>query len=628
MLKYNTYILLLEAKDKRETIKKFADSPEIYDWAYDLNPKLSVWIAGSFCEELKKVRPDYLKVIQDKDKDSFPYLGLVKDIKYMQNTLNDKYKYVIDWIMSPVRNQNQQINFKGLTIDDAYKKSEQWHKSLDATGQIRDEAGTKIMVFPDGWYWIDLQTNYSKDEANAMGHCGNTHRDNTLLSLRHNKEPHVTAAYNSEGHFIAQMKGRNNKKPNTEYHPYIVSLLLNTDKKYRVDMFDLEYDNGGDFNISDLDTESLTKVLKAKPSLLLDSDNVDIIETALKRKIITEDELINKIKENKIPMKLYLKLACSDISLDLKKIDFEKDVSKHKEDMSECRMLVLYEKNVITKKQLCEYCDDLIWHNSGMCFFVNEWNDLSGIMDEYCISAIEGTLWEKWDSYYYRIEDVDYCWDLVDDKIKEDIRKASLGIELEYEDQTFTLTEENLVYAKPTSNKWRRNNEKDLCIITPEDGVIHRYEDVLNELKDDALEDMFDALSFAYSDCDNQARMDEVYKWVKEEVRDYLGDFEEIEYGKKSIYSKSDEKYKEVTRYIIVFDDPSNLLDTVYNNIDIKDLIDDTYYYQESLLYEFSQNCEKITLPDSDWYGDVTSEMFNEALSDKLWDKFSDKLKD
>ena len=161
MLKYNTYCLLLES-DKRETIKKFVNEPLIYDWAFDLNPKLSIWIASSFCDELKKVRNDYLTVINDKTKYPFPHMGLIKDIKYMQNTLHDKYKSVIDWITSPIRNPNEKIDFKNLTIDQAYKKSEEWHKSLDASGQVNDESGTKIMIFPDGWYWIDLHTSYSE----------------------------------------------------------------------------------------------------------------------------------------------------------------------------------------------------------------------------------------------------------------------------------------------------------------------------------------------------------------------------------------------------------------------------------------------------------------------------------
>jgi hypothetical protein len=96
-----------------------------------------------------------------------------------------------------------------------------------------------VLQFADGFAWWLLPRPFDTAEGEACGHCGNdyagggqSHPDQRILSLRKaNKRgtgvvwaPHVTCILHSNG-YLGEMKGRNNAKPNPEYHSYIVELL-------------------------------------------------------------------------------------------------------------------------------------------------------------------------------------------------------------------------------------------------------------------------------------------------------------------------------------------------------------------------------------------------------------------
>jgi len=79
-----------------------------------------------------------------------------------------------------------------------------------------------VLTFPDGFYWIRLNKNFCRDEAEAMGHCGRG--SGILYSLRRDKYPYVTV--DLVNGVITQIKGRGNTKPKPEYHKYIKPILL------------------------------------------------------------------------------------------------------------------------------------------------------------------------------------------------------------------------------------------------------------------------------------------------------------------------------------------------------------------------------------------------------------------
>jgi hypothetical protein len=214
---------------------------------------------------------------------------------------------IFDYFLSPMRNQQDAINLVTSTFEQMDEIQKAWHDNLKASSKILNEKGNVIKRYPDGFYWVDLLTNSSKEEGEAMGHCGRTNAD-TLLSLRRKSdggfiEPFVTVAIDyaiSTGNLkikvhskysdIRQIKGKNNTKPVEKYHSYIVDLLLDKELDIRTLRND-EYLEGEDFHISDLkDKSKILDMLYKKPNLL---KNIDDIAKLYSRGIIPDSYLSN-----------------------------------------------------------------------------------------------------------------------------------------------------------------------------------------------------------------------------------------------------------------------------------------------------------------------------------------------
>lgn len=135
---------------------------------------------------------------------------------------------------------------KDLTWSDMYAASLEYHEILKSKDikvfKNYKEQGHIILELSNGWYWVDLETNQSSEEAKRMGHCGNESSAFTLFSLRHNETVKKTKDYKSktytqnkswatvavlkDGTFI-QFKGHGNGVPSSIIHPQI-SLLLSS----------------------------------------------------------------------------------------------------------------------------------------------------------------------------------------------------------------------------------------------------------------------------------------------------------------------------------------------------------------------------------------------------------------
>lgn len=276
---------------------------------------------------------------------------------------NTKFKFteIFDYILSPVRNINiNSINLVNSSFQDLLNKSEEWHKELKASGLILKEDGFILKEYPDGFYWIDLQTNQCREEGDAMGHCARTNAD-TLLSLRERTikgiQPHVTVAIDYENDEepdwneleknnelpkyskIHQMKGKGNKKPIDRYHKYIVDLLCDENLDiYELDMD--EYSPQDDFHIFDVKDDNLIdKMFEEKPSLFrkvpmcIYPDKIDMflkyypekknsklisdVNILWNKKIITDQEAETRLKDLKIKNnQWYIKLKGDLYDLD------------------------------------------------------------------------------------------------------------------------------------------------------------------------------------------------------------------------------------------------------------------------------------------------------------------------
>ena len=113
-----------------------------------------------------------------------------------------------------------------------YRKMEQ-HIESNLKGERHCNDGSPFISFENGWMWFVVAEGRSKQEANAMRHCGNGFGNygDQLLSLREPVKkgkfklwkPHLTFILNNG--YLGEMKGYANTKPKKELHGYIVTLL-------------------------------------------------------------------------------------------------------------------------------------------------------------------------------------------------------------------------------------------------------------------------------------------------------------------------------------------------------------------------------------------------------------------
>jgi hypothetical protein len=187
-------------------------------------------------------------------------------------------------------NPNVNVDKKFIDLDN---DATNWHDNLQAGfNSIRTDETPNTDVFieyPTGWYWINLNTEYSDDESKNMGHCGRD-KGKILFSLRdHEKQSHITVSYSEDYKSVYQIKGKKNSKPKTEYHQYIIDMLLNT--TYEVNFICTgSYKPELDFNLQDLTEEQRKNIISKKPTFeytdkilnnYLDNENWDMVKSMI-----------------------------------------------------------------------------------------------------------------------------------------------------------------------------------------------------------------------------------------------------------------------------------------------------------------------------------------------------------
>lgn len=147
-------------------------------------------------------------------------------------------------------------------------------ESYSASKQRVLRKGKTLIEFADKAKWVDLQVPACSLEAASLEHCGNNYRaGETNLRVWSFRTPtddpkffvgRLTFIFNTDTKLIGEAKARNNQKPQSKFHPYIVELLL------------LPFVNGleqgrhathQDFAFADLSDELLMKLIEEKPTL-------------------------------------------------------------------------------------------------------------------------------------------------------------------------------------------------------------------------------------------------------------------------------------------------------------------------------------------------------------------------
>jgi hypothetical protein len=264
--------IILEADRRSIIIDKIGYTEQWADEFIQFSEKYAVWIANKFRDLGQEKNSNFLNDLSSKEPSETTFW----------TDLKPKIQSILDWKIGD--HNAQRIDLNTLSIEDAYKLSEDWHNSLNSKIQTNyTEKGKVFIDYRDnrgiGFYWVDLGKSYCSEEAERMGHCARG--NGTLLSLRRvdkngNSHSHVTADYD-EGQ-LNQIKGKQNNKPIPEYHKYIVDLLIN--KTYPVsEMPDgKSYAPDKDFKLSDLNKDQLKYVYDNNPALRfghLDKNNIE-----------------------------------------------------------------------------------------------------------------------------------------------------------------------------------------------------------------------------------------------------------------------------------------------------------------------------------------------------------------
>ena len=279
---YNKFCLVLE-RNLIKKIKKFANIPEIYDWSHEMDNNLSVWIADKLVNEIKnslsrdvdKVNLNNIELLlkTGKPENDMILFKLKTEIIKAKAKLREPITKILHYVNSPLHEIKP--NITKLSLEESLKLTNDWHKEIESGDKvIENESGEIIMTFPDGFYWIDTQTTKCEEEAESMGHCGNTNAGTTILSLRKNKQPHVTVAWNENDNITTQIKGKGNKKPIDKYHTYIVDLIC----KLECVRHKSEYSRSTDFLPEDLNEELFDKLNNCNPTYIENTKPADIAD--------------------------------------------------------------------------------------------------------------------------------------------------------------------------------------------------------------------------------------------------------------------------------------------------------------------------------------------------------------
>lgn len=238
---HETSTRIINSRDKRRNIKlKLFLNDDLADRFHQIDPSYSFILAKLFRDHF----------ILNDENIQINNLNKLSSIKIKTTTilsanpakfnkiLDDQTRSLTDishYLASP---NASDVNIKTLNWDKAISLAAIYHSTIEhviedgtnyqnSLNRDDEEGSERFLTFPDGWYWVNLLKDYSKEESQEMSHCG---RDSGMhiLSLRdENGHSHVTASRSPTTKEIKQCRGKKNHKPSRKYHEYIVGLLLN-----------------------------------------------------------------------------------------------------------------------------------------------------------------------------------------------------------------------------------------------------------------------------------------------------------------------------------------------------------------------------------------------------------------
>lgn len=197
----------------------------------------------------------------------------------LEKVLND-FKHFLSYDYKPIEDYVPSKPYYDVLDDlDNLETEYQEKNETDDSRFLQLQEGDKIFrEYPDGFVWVMLNRHSCREEADAMGHCGNAggYGGDRILSLRKKEVkdgetyyvPYLTFIYNPEKKLLGERKARFNEKPAKRYHPYILD-LLRMDMVQGMEPEGNQYAPENNFQYDDLSDEQREKLFAEKPILAI-----------------------------------------------------------------------------------------------------------------------------------------------------------------------------------------------------------------------------------------------------------------------------------------------------------------------------------------------------------------------
>lgn len=565
LISESIYSLLSESR-KQILVDKLKLSESIADWIVNISDKYAVWFANDFIKSIvnslgdnSRIEP-LKKVVLQQMSSNNPSGAVSKLINRTKIQKEGEYRYISDWLNgrgSGVAIEQDKINFRELTFDEALRRATQWHNNVAELSKedvaIEDEDGDVAITFPDGYYWINLGQNYCEKEGQAMGHCGRG--EGNLFSLRREGRPFLTADVLSNG-TVRQLRGRANTKPKEEYHSYIIKFILSS----FVQSFDYwDYKKEENFKLSDLTEEQLENVIEKKPYLV---DGEDVFSTLP----------INKILEM---------IKQGDLSIDINAyIELKRRLTPE-------QLKNFYEENAISFECLIPHLQ-----------FKN-YRFLNGLLGEKFTEKGIILQYDDWTD--------EYLIDLFNRDEQDSVKNiVNYDLNLDWDSYIFDSNLTNLEMPKISEE-----NINKLKSVIGNDNI--KNQDELLEFIEENEVDVEDVIKRTLAQAETSAREDAYFNLVIKALTDFLSSYEFVD--NKLTFLLTYEQFLEILSGDLRIDEEVNNLTNYKNKKDyIESMLGE--FLQETDNSDI--NPLKLNEPYYGVSADADEEYFNELLSEEL----------
>ena len=198
--------------------------------------------------------------------------------------------------------QYQRQPIGDLIRDLEHLESEWTAKQTQERGVDPQEGDYVLFEFPGGikWWWINRA--YCSEEGRSGRHCGNVVGKNKtnqrILSLRDNRNRVILTFIREPNGTLGEMKAKGNQKPQEQYHPHIMKLLLWDKIKGISGEGHLPDMN---FSVFDLNEEYLNELNQQKPKLIVDQIKITPIDFLRAPDFIKQNQKYFKYATSKLP---------------------------------------------------------------------------------------------------------------------------------------------------------------------------------------------------------------------------------------------------------------------------------------------------------------------------------------